>query len=140
MHGDDRASVERALENWNAGWRTKDAQLAAKDYSDDADWTNAFGMVAHGRTAIEEVLRGVFALPHVMAARGAVVEQEIRFVGADVALARTRVRREGQQTPSGEELGGRDTSHLRVFVRSEGGWCIVSHLISDARSRESSRH
>jgi len=52
----------------------------------------------------------------------------------------TQVEREGQKTPSGEDLGVRRTSHLRVLVKEAGQWRIVSHVISDARDPRAARH
>ena len=54
--------------------------------------------------------------------------------------AKIRVERSGQLTPSGQPLGTRHTTHLRVFARSHAGWKIVSHLISDARGSERPHH
>ena len=64
----DTAAIEQAVENWNTAWKVEDPKLAAQDYSDDADWTNAFGMTRVGRADIEQLLTEVFALPFVMAA------------------------------------------------------------------------
>jgi uncharacterized protein (TIGR02246 family) len=136
----ERAAIEAVVVNWNRGWQTKDARLAAQDYSDDADWTNAFGMTRKGRAEIEKFLTKVFALPDVMAGRGKTVGQSIRFLNPDMALVVTRVERTGQRTPSGEDLGTRRTSHLRVLSKTSGGWRIVSHLISDARDAGRQEH
>jgi uncharacterized protein (TIGR02246 family) len=132
--------IEQVIDNWNKAWQTKDAKLAAQDYSDDAEWTNAFGMKRKGRAEIEKFLAEVFSLPFVMAAESKVVEQSVRFIKPDVALVITRVERVGQRTPSGETLGTRQTSHLRVLMKSAGSWQIVSHLISDARNPERPEH
>jgi len=136
MPKNDQALIEQAIENWNKAWQTKDSKLAAQDYSDDADWTNAFGMKRKGRAEIEKVLAEVFALPFVMAGKSKTVEQSVRFINPDVALVITRVERVGQRVPSGAEPGTRQTSHLRVLVKSKGHWKIISHLISDARDTE----
>jgi uncharacterized protein (TIGR02246 family) len=133
-------AVEAAIQRWNEGWRTKNAQVACADYADDADWTNAFGMTERGRGAICKKLAEVFSLPFVMAATSDVVSQDIRFLGSDVAVVVTKIRRTGQQTPGGEPLGDRDTRHQRVLFRSGGKWRIVSHLIADARDPATGRH
>lgn len=75
-----------------------------------------------------------------MAGRDSIVGQDLRRVRPDVVLVKTRVERAGQRTPSGEPLGTRHTSHLRVFARTDVGWKIVSHLISDARDPERAQH
>jgi uncharacterized protein (TIGR02246 family) len=136
MSNNDQPLIEQAIENWNKAWQTKDSKLASQDYSADADWTNAFGMKRKGRADIEKVLAEVFALPFVMAGQSRTVEQSVRFIKPDVALVFTRVERLGQRVASGAELGTRQTSHLRVLVKSNGRWEITSHLISDARDTE----
>lgn len=136
----DQALIEQAVGNWNRAWQTKDSKLAAQDYSDDADWTNAFGMKRKGRAEIERALAEVFALPFVMAGQSRTVEQSFRSINPDVALVITRVERVGQRVPSGAELGTRQTTHLRVLVKSKGQWKIISHLISDARDTEQRGH
>ena len=136
----ERAKLEQAVANWDRSWNTKDPVLASQDYTDDADWTNAFGMKRKGRGEIRKLLTEVFATPFVMTGQSKTVEQSVRLVSRDVALVNTVVERTGQQTPSGAELGPRRTSHLRVFVRSGGQWKITSHLISDARDTASRAH
>ena len=85
----DQALIEQVVENWYKAWQTKDSKLAAQDYSDDADWTNAFGMKRKGRAEIEKILAEVFALPFVMAGQDKVVEQSVRSIKPDVALVIT---------------------------------------------------
>lgn len=136
----DQAAVEQVIENWNRAWQTKSAELAAQDYSDDADWTNAFGMKRRGRAEIQKFLAEVFSLPFVMAAQSKVIEQSVKFIKPDVALVITRVERVGQRTPTGEELGTRETTHLRVLMKSKENWKIISHLISDARDPQRREH
>lgn len=135
----DRAAIEMIVGNWNRAWQTKDARMAAQDYSDNADWTNAFGMTRKGRTEIEKFLTEVFSIPSVMAGKGKIVDQSIKLIRPDVALVVTRVERTGQRTPSGEELDTRRTTHLRVLVKTDR-WQIVSHLISDARDPQRREH
>jgi uncharacterized protein (TIGR02246 family) len=138
--GSDRVAVEAVIDTWNEGWRIKNAALAAQGYSSDADWINAFGMRERGRDAIAAKLKEVFGLPFVMGAESRVVKQEIRFITPAVAVVITQVEREGQKSPSGEQLGTRRTSHQRVLVKEREQWRIVSHLISDARDTASARH
>jgi uncharacterized protein (TIGR02246 family) len=137
---EDQRAIEEAVENWIVAWEHKDPHLAAQDYAEDADWTNVFGVTCTSRAELEEALTQMFSHPYVTAGRDTVVGQYIRFLGSDVALARTQVERRGQMMPSGAPMGTRHTSHLRVFARTGAGWRIVSHLISDARDRDRPEH
>lgn len=133
---EDRKAIEQAYENWYRAWEIKDAKLAAQDYADNAVWINAFGMKRNGQKEIEKTLEQVFSMDFVMAGESKTVEKTITFLKPDVAIINSRVEREGQKSPSGEQMLTRQTSHLRVFVKTDGKWQIVSHLISDARDRE----
>ena len=136
---EDKAEIEQAISNWDRAWKIKDPVLASQDYSKDADWTNAFGMIRKGQGEIEATLKEVFALPFVMAGDSTTSEQEVRFMDQNTALVLTRVKRSGQLDPENKSIGNRQTSHLRVFSRLDGRWQIVSHLISDARSTETGK-
>lgn len=136
----DNQLIERAIQNWNEAWAKKDSKLAAQDYTDDADWTNAFGMKKKGRAEIQQFLSEVFSLPFVTAGQSRTVEQSVRVVKPDIALVITRVERVGQRTPSGDELPTRQTTHLRVLLKLGGEWKIASHLISDARDPQRAEH
>lgn len=136
----DRKAIVEAVESWTVAWESGDWRLATEHYAEDADWTNAFGVTCKSRRELETALAHIFSLPYVMAGRDEVVGHEIRRVGRDVVLVKTRVDRSGQLTPSGEPLGTRHTTHLRVFARNNAGWRIVSHLISDARASVQPHH
>jgi uncharacterized protein (TIGR02246 family) len=135
-----KSSMELAIENWRIAWNTGDAELAVRDYADDIDWTNAFGVRCRSRPELRATLERLFADPAVMAGRDEVNSVEIRLLKPNVGLATTLVERRGQLTSSGEPLGTRRTTHLRVFVRTDAGWKIVSHLITDARDLERAAH
>ncbi len=136
----DEQAINDALQRWLTAWETLDPGLAARDYSSDADFTNAFGHTRRGRAEVEGLMTEVFGLRFVMAGKTQYSPPEIRFVSNELALVRTAARRTGQQTKAGEELGVRQTTHLRVFEKQPDGWRIISHLISDARNRDTPEH
>ncbi|MEN8144563.1 MAG: SgcJ/EcaC family oxidoreductase [Gemmatimonadota bacterium] len=130
----DSTAIFAAVDRWEEAWVEKDPRLAAQDYSDDADWTNAFGMRRIGRANIEALLIKVFALPFVMAGDTEYEYHDLRGLGPDAALLRSWAIRTGQQLPDGTVEEPRRTNHLRVFVKREGSWLIASHLIGDERT------
>ena len=136
----DRETIFQILDDRDHGWLSKDARQATTAYADDAVFTNAFGHQCHSRVEVEQLIDKVFEMSFVMAGSTQDQARDIRFVRPDVALVRSRRARKGQRTPSGEPLGTRDITHLRVLERSAQGWQIVSHLISDVRSTEQPRH
>jgi len=130
----DRSQIMQAIQRWEQAWEDKDADLAARDYSDDADWTNAFGMRRIGRERIEELLSEVFELPFVMAGTTTYEYHDFTTIERATVLVRSRAIRAGQQLPDGTTERPRRTNHLRVFSKSGERWAIVSHLISDERT------
>ena len=130
----DSAEILGAITNWDRAWEVQDVALAAQDYSDDADWTNAFGMRRIGRDSIRSLLEEVFDLPFVMAGNTEYEYHDLRFVGSGVALLRSRAIRAGQQLPDGTVQEDRRINHLRVFERRDGHWSLISPLIGDERT------
>lgn len=134
----ERAAVLQTLESWNEGWKTKDASLAVADYSEDTDWTNAFGDRFQGREALQKGLEFIFSLDFVMAGSSAGnAYEDVTFLSPDIAMIRSQLVRSGQQTDTGETMNDRYVNHLRVLEKRDGQWVIVSHLISQAKEKGS---
>lgn len=135
---EERLAVLATLESWNEGWLLKDAELAVADYSEDVDWTNAFGARFQGKEALREGLEFIFSLDFVMAGDSQSNEYEdVTFLAPEIALIRSELVRVGQETDSGETMRDRHINHLRVLQKRDGQWVIVSHLISQAKERGS---
>jgi uncharacterized protein (TIGR02246 family) len=129
----DSTAVLAAIENWERGWEDYDATLASRDYSADADWTNAFGMREVGRDSIRALLQRVFGVPAVNAGSTRYEYHDVRFLSENVAIVRSRAIRTGQELADGT-AEVRRINHLRAFRKASGRWLIVSHLISDERT------
>lgn len=132
----ERDAVLATLDSWNRGWAERNAELAVQDYSEDIDWTNAFGDRFQSRGELKKGLEFIFGLDFVMAgdSRGNEFE-DVTFLSPDTALLRSKLVRAGQQTSIGEAMSDRHIHHLRVLQKREGSWLIVSHLISQARDK-----
>ena len=132
--GDDETAVYEVLLKIGAAFRGLDATGVEDLYVEDADWTNAFGTTLRGNREIVHYLRELFADAHFAA--GAPVkppEAWVRFLGDDVAVAKTYLERAGQETSSGETLPVRRNHSLKVLRKEGGTWRIVSDLYMDAR-------
>ena len=129
----DSAAIMAAFQNWERGWELYDPELASRDYSDDADWTNAFGMRRIGRDSIHALLTQVFDISAVTAGETRYEFHDLRFVSPEIALLRSRAIRERQQLADGT-AEVRRIAHLRVFRKQNGQWLIISHLIADERT------
>lgn len=129
----DSTAIMAAFQNWERGWEIYDAELATRDYSKDADWTNAFGNRLIGQDSIRAFLGQIFERPALSAGNTQYVFHDLRFLSSDVALLRSRAIREGQLLADGT-APVRHINHLRVFAKRDQKWVIVSHLISDERT------
>ncbi|MFV1884937.1 MAG: YybH family protein [Balneola sp.] len=135
----DSISITSKIDDWNQAWKIKDAKLAAKWYSEDADFTNAFGFSLIGASEVEEYLTRVFDMDFVMAGDSEQTSLKLRAISENSILAISTITRKGQLLSDGSELGDRTTTHHRLF-KKDTDWRIIAHLISDARSIESSKH
>ena len=130
----DEAAIYEVLMKLGSAFRDLDAIGIDDLYVPDADWTNAFGTTVHGNLEIAEYLTVLFANRHFAAgAPLAPPRAWVRFVGMDVAIAKTYLERSGQQGSSGEELPVRHNHSLKVLTKDDGHWRIVSDLYMDAR-------
>jgi uncharacterized protein (TIGR02246 family) len=130
----DQAAVGEVLMKLAAGFRGLDASGLDEIYADDADWTNAFGTTKHGRDEIVAYLEVLFADEHFGAGRLVGPPQvSVRFLGDDVAVVKTYIEREGQETVAGAQLPIRRNHSLKVLERRHGRWLIVSEMYMDAR-------
>jgi uncharacterized protein (TIGR02246 family) len=133
-HDDDLEAIGGLLATLGRGFATLDAEPLVPLYAEDADWTNAFGTCRHGRGPIIDYLRDLFADARFGAGRQVGQPQgSIRLLGDGVAVAKTYLEREGQQTMDGGTLPVRRNHLLKVLEKQEGTWRIVSEMYMDAR-------
>ncbi len=137
----DTKAIKQTLDSWNKGWAQNNALLAIQDYSEDVDWTNAFGDRFKSRKELKKGLEYIFSLDFVMAGDSGENEfEDVTFLTPDVALLRSKLVRRGQKTRSGEVMPDRHAHHLRVLKRVDGQWKIVSHLISQSHEKSMTRN
>ncbi len=87
-----------------------------------------------GNQEIARYLTDLFGNPHFAAgAPTGPPEASVRFLGDNVALAKTYLERAGQQTAEGDTLPVRRNHSLKVLTKEAGSWRIVSDLYMDAR-------
>lgn len=129
----DVAAIEVIIQRWDAGWAAFDAALAAQDYADDADWTNAFGISRKGRAEIHSYLHSIYQKPQLTSRKSTSSISSIRFISHEVAIATSYRETVGQKTPSGAEYPTRKTRDSRVLLLVKGKWEVVSHLVADQK-------
>jgi uncharacterized protein (TIGR02246 family) len=133
MNADEEVAIKQVIENWEKGWREVDAQLASQDYAEDADWTNAFGVMKKRRAQIREFLTHIFDIHPIRSMRISPSTVRIRSIRPGVAVVSSYTEVTGQKTASGNEYPTRRIHQLRVLIEEQGKWLIVSHLIMDEK-------
>lgn len=136
----DSLQILSVINDWNKAWQTKDYVLAAKGYSEEARFTNAFGDKRIGKSEVETLLKEVFALPFVMAGSSETTNHTYQVLNSANTIIHTSVIRKGQKMPDGSVLPDRQTTHMRVFQKKGDKWEIMGHLISDARDKQMIKH
>jgi hypothetical protein len=131
-HDNDKALINKTIEEWDKAWATKNVESAIKYYANDTDWTNAFGDRVQNKAELKELLDFIFGLDFVMAGENDYGENEITFLNDSIATARSLNIRKNQEWPDGTKMEDRYVNHLRVFQKINGEWLIVDHMISQA--------
>lgn len=126
-------AVKQVIANWDRGWKDFDADVVSRDYAEDAEWTNAFGISRKGRTDIRKFLAELFLQPGIRSRKSTPSTTTLRFIRPDIAVASSYRETVGQKTASGAEYSTRKTHDLRVLVLANGRWSIISHLIMDEK-------
>ncbi len=128
--------IMRTIENWNEGWDKKDVELAIADYSEDTDWTNAFGDRMQSKSELRELLKEIFAMDFVMEGTDNYQNEDVQFLTDNLALLRSTNIRKGQKWSDGSLMKDRHIHHLRVYKKIDDEWKIISHMISQANEKK----
>ncbi len=131
----DEHAIGHTLRTLMMAFQRREADLLQSVYTEDADWTNAFGRSLHGREAIVTYLRELFADANFGDGemRGE-PQVDVRAITDDVVVARTYAEITGQRTVDGGTIAVRRNHSLKVLQRqAEGDWRIVSEMYMDAR-------
>lgn len=132
----DIAAIKQSIVNYDQGWDAKDLEKVLAEYSQDIDWTNAFGDRTQGKGELRELLGIIFNLDFVMTGENNYQDPDINFLTEDYAIVRSKNIRTGQKWPDGSDMNDRIINHLRVFQRIDGKWLCINHMISQAHEKQ----
>lgn len=132
---EDEAAIGELLTTLGRAFRDRTTAGLDEIYTEDADWTNAFGTTRRGRGAIIDYLSVLFNDEHFAAGRmiGAPTVS-MRFPVETVAVVKTGVDITGQQDVQGATLPIRRNHSLKVLIKDAGRWRIASEIYMDART------
>ncbi len=134
--GIESEKIIRTIDNWNEGWNKKDVELAISDYSEDTDWTNAFGDRMQSKSELRELLKEIFAMDFVMEGIDNYQNEDVQFLTDNYAMLRSTNIRKGQKWSDGTLMNDRYIHHLRVYKKVNNEWKIISHMISQANEKK----
>jgi uncharacterized protein (TIGR02246 family) len=107
-----------------------DAHAFSMVFHEDADFTNVWGMTAHGRKAIEEFHRpllegdGAGPIPSFKHAQLQVLDTQIRFLRPDVASVDTTWTQTGA-VQNGRDMGLRKGLLMLIATKQGDDWGIA---------------
>lgn len=133
----DESAIRAVLEDFSRAFEERDAELYAKNFSEDADWENSFGGRARGRASIEAFIRRVY--PLFADARQKLRDVRIDFVVSDVAVVDVQRELIGQVTERGEPVPTRRVRTTQVLRKEDGVWRVVVHRAADLRIHSKAR-
>lgn len=128
----EEEAVGNVLFTMAMGFATRDANMAASVYTEDAEWINAFGDTATGREEIRAKLADVFSTEEFDA--GQIVGEpdgSVRILTADTAVGWTYQEIEGQVDRGGNVIPLRKNHSLAVLVKQGDDWLITAHMFMD---------
>ncbi len=131
----ESAKILKTIDNWNLGWDSRNVELAIKDYSENTDWTNAFGDRVQSKEALRQLLSEIFTMDFVMAGKHNYSNDDVEFLNSEIALLRSTNIRTGQKWSDGSLMKDRHIHHLRVYQKTGNEWKIINHMISQANER-----
>jgi uncharacterized protein (TIGR02246 family) len=129
--GEDEAAIRTIVNHWQQSWENFDASVLAEDYTEDADWLNAFGVRIKGGAKIVEFVSKVVKRATVQGRHTTWGEPTVRFVRPDVALASRDYTTVGHKTLNGQEMPQRNTHSTWLLTKDGARWRIASQVICD---------
>ena len=131
----DEAVINKSIKDWENANLNKDLELAIKHYSDQTNWTNAFGVKIHSKEELREFLLVIFNMDYVLVGENNYEKNQITFINENTATVWSKNIRTNQKWADNSNRDDSYINHLRVFQKNDGIWQITDHLISQALSQ-----
>lgn len=128
---DEEAAIHRILDRFKEAFERRDAEIYAANFSEDADWENAFGGRARGRAQIREFIANVYPLFRDSTQR--VVDVRINRVAPDVFVVDVVRELTGIVNASGKPVPDRRVRTTQVLRAEQGEWEVVLFRAADLR-------
>jgi uncharacterized protein (TIGR02246 family) len=128
LSGGDQAAMEKVIADYTDSWNRFEGKGFGKDFTEDADFVNIFGMKFAGRQEIEErhvkILQTFYKGSNLEILKTEFREVQPEFVIANVYWRLYGCRPPGPDCTSPGET--REGVFMQVFVRDGGKWAITA--------------
>ena len=129
----DEKAIRDVLGQFELAFEKRDANIYAMNFSEDADWENAFGSREKGSENIKNRISGVYKM--FQQANQIIKEIRIRFISSDVAVADVDREIAGQVSEGGDKkLPSRKVRTTHILRKEKGKWKVVVFRVADLRN------
>jgi uncharacterized protein (TIGR02246 family) len=119
-----REAIEHLVTAMVSTWNRHDARGYAAIFAEDVDFTNVFGVLMHGRAAIETSHAVIFETMFKHSSL-TVAETSIRLLRPDIAAVDVRWRMTGARDPKGEAWPERHGLLSAIAMELSDCWSFV---------------
>jgi len=120
----DEKPIQQLVSSFVNAWNVHDAHAFAETFAEDADFTNVFGVGAHGRAGIEQFHAQVFATIFKQSHQ-TTTEIRTRFITPDIASVDVHWEITGSTAPDGTPIPLRQ-GLLNWLVTNHGGHWLIT--------------
>ena len=129
----DEQAIREVLANFEKAFEKRNAKIYAANFTEDAEWENAFGNREKGRDNIEKRIGGVYQM--FQQANQKIKETRIHFITSDVAVADVDREILGQVSEGGDrKLPPRNVRTTHVLKKENGKWLVIVFRVADLRN------
>jgi len=122
----DSAAIKQVIADFGGDFSRHDAHAMAMTFVEDGDLTNMFGILIHGRKAIEGRLAALFT-GILRAAHRTDTVRSIRFFTPQVAFLDADTLITGTKAADGSDIPVRKGLMIAVLTKQDGRW-LISNL------------
>lgn len=130
----DDAGVRGLVAQFQDCWNRHDMESFAAHFVEDADFVYVGGVRWTGRAAIKEAHAATHRT-HFKNSQLTMLDTTVRFLGTNVAIARTTWRLVGHTTRNGQPAPERRGILTHVVARQDGKWQVVVSQNTDIVSQ-----
>ena len=139
---EDERAITELMDRFSRAWGAQDIDALLTTYTEDAEWTNAFGWVSRGHDELRETFEWVFDRFPATGDEDASADAEPlsdeergrlsrRYIGDDAAVIFSVTESDWGESRDGSGL--RRVYINYVLAKHEGEWPTTPQLIMDAR-------